>query len=226
MLRSAKELVGFTIGASDGEIGRVETLYFDDRHWTVRYIVVDTSGWLSRHRVLVSPVCVRRPEWPARRLPVALTRSRIQASPTIDAHRPISRQFEVAFSQYYGVASYWPMSGDQRLRGTEEVRGGPLHATDGAVGHVEDFLVEDLTWRIRYLAVDTGTWWPGQRVLVAPEWIDGMDGEHAAVMLALPRDVIRNAPQYDGSRPLDRAYERRLYNFYGHSGYWEERAAA
>jgi hypothetical protein len=225
MLQSAKGLVGFTIGASDGDIGRVETLYFDDRHWTGRYFVVDTSGWLSRHRVLVSPACVRRPEWPAQRLPVALTKSRIQGSPTVDAHRPISRQFEITFSQYYGIPSYWPVSGDQRLLGTEEVRGAALHATDGVVGHVEDFLVEDLTWRIRYLKIDTGNWWPGKRVLVAPEWIERMSEEDSTVVVAVPRDVIQSAPEYDSSRPLDRAYEQRLYDFYGHSGYWELAAA-
>ncbi len=229
MLRSAKGLVGFTIGASDGDLGQVETLYFDDQHWTVRYFVVDASGWLSRHRVLVSPVCVRRPEWPARRLTVALTKTQVQASPNVDAHRPISRQFEIAFSQYYGIPYYWPTSDagvGAPARRPEEVRGYALHATDGALGHVEDFLVEDLTWRIRYMNVDTGNWWPGKRVLVAPEWIERMSWEDSAVVVALSRDVIKSAPEYDATRPLDRAYEQRLYDFYGHSGYWEERAAA
>jgi hypothetical protein len=227
MLRSAKSLVGFTIGASDGDMGRVETLYFDDQQWTVRYFVVDTSGWLTSDRILVSPVCVRRPEWQTRRLAVALTKTQVQASPSVDTHRPISRQYEIAFAQYYGIPSYWPTSSvDQHLRSTEDVRGYSLHATDGAVGHVEDFLVEDLTWRLRYMAVDTRNWWPGTRVLVAPEWIEPMSWEDSAVVVALPRDVIKNAPEYDPSRPLERAYEQRLYDFYGRWGYWEERAAA
>lgn len=227
MLRSARGLVGFTIGASDGDMGQIETLYFDDQHWTVRYFVVDTSEWLSGHQGLVSPVCVRRPEWQARRLPVALTRAQVQAGPSVDAHRPISRQYEIAFSQYYGIPSYWPTASvDEHLRSTEDVRGYSLHATDGALGHVEDFLVEDLTWRIRYMKVDTGNWWPGTRVLVAPEWIERVGWQDSAVVVALPRDVIKNAPEYDSAQALDRAYEQRLYDFYGHSGYWEERAAA
>ncbi len=227
MLRSAKGLMGFTIGANDGAVGEVETLIFDDQQWTVRYFVVDTGGWRTGHRVLISPVCVRRPQWPARRLLVAPTKAQVQASPSVDAHRVISRHFEIAFAQYYGIPYYWPSEvEDQRLRSTEHVLGYALHATAGALDHVEDFLVEDLTWRIRYMEVDTRNWWPGKRVLVAPEWIERVSWEDSAVMVALPRDVIKNAPEYDVSHPLDRAYEHRLYDFYGRSGYWEERAAA
>src|SRR5438477_778270 len=79
MLRSATALVGFTIGASDGDIGEVEALYFDDQQWTIRYLVVDTGRWLGRPRALVSPVCVRRPPWPERRLPIALTMAQLKA---------------------------------------------------------------------------------------------------------------------------------------------------
>jgi hypothetical protein len=256
MLRSTKGIVGFTISASDGDIGRIEALCFDDQHWTVRYFVVDTSWWLTGRRVLVSPVCVRRPDWERRRLPVALTKAQVQASPDVDTHRPISRQFEVAFSQYYGIPHYWPtyleaasypltppaVPGrvaneiqahleqqeveDRHLRCIEEVRGYSLRATDGGLGHVEDFLVEELTWRIRYLDIDTRNWWPSKHVLIAPEWIEAVSWQDAAVHVALPSETIRDAPPYDPSRPLDRKYEQKLYAYYGLSGYWEERAAA
>jgi hypothetical protein len=256
MLRSVEALVGFTISASDGDLGRVEALYFDDQHWTVRYFVVETGGWLADRRVLISPVSVRRPEWERRRLPVALTTAEVQASPSVDTRRPISRQYEIAFSRHYGIPHYWPgylgalpypltpprVSGaitnelqahveqqeieDQHLRSTEDVRGYCLATTDGDLGHVDDFLVEDLTWRIRYLDVDTRNWWPGKHVLVAPEWIEAVSWGDSAVHVALSSDTIRNAPPYDASRPVDRRYEQRLYGYYGRAGYWEERAAA
>ena len=256
MLRSVRGLVGFSISASDGDIGRVETLYFDDQQWTVRYFVVDTGGWLRGRRVLISPVCVRRPDWERHRLPVALTRAQVQASPGVETHRSISRRFEMAFSEYYGIPYYWPAAmgatpypltpravrdrvadeiqarleteeaEDQHLRSTEDVRGYALRATDGAFGHVEDFLVEDLTWRIRYLDVDTRNWWPSKHVLIAPEWIEAVSWQDSAVHVALPSDVVRGAPAHDHSRPLDRAEEHRLYAHYGRAGYWEERAAA
>jgi hypothetical protein len=238
MLRSTQELVGFTISTSDGDIGRVEALFFDDEQWTVRYFVIDTGGWLMGRRVLVSPGSVRRPEWERRRLPVALTKAQVLASPDVDARRPISRQFEAAFSEYYGIPLYWPTSAPDaggspaavastaHLRSTEEVRGYSLRATDGALGHVEDFLVEDLTWRLRYLDVDTRNWWPGKRVLIAPEWIEDVSWQDSAVVVALPVDTIRSAPPYDPSRPVDREYEQKLHAHYGRAGYWQERAAA
>jgi hypothetical protein len=232
MLRSTQELLGCTISASDGDIGRVEALYFDDEQWTVRYFVVDTRGWLTGRRVLVSPASVRRPEWDRRRLPVALTKAQVQASPEVETHRPISRQFETAFSEYYGIPSYWPTpfpagtAAAASLRSTEEVRGYGLRAADGALGHVEDFLVEDLTWRIRYMVVDTRNWWPGKRVLIAPQWIEEVSWQDSAVFVALSGDTIRSAPPYDPSRPVDRAYEQSLYAHHGRPGYWQERAAA
>jgi len=256
MLRSTKALVGFTISASDGEIGGVKALYFDDQHWTVRYFVVETGGWLADQSVLISPVCVRRPEWERRRLPVALTTAEVKESPKVDTRRPISRQYEIAFSRHYGIPHYWPghvgalpypltpplVSGaitnevqahveqqeieDQHVRSTEDVRGYRLSTTDGDLGHVEDVLVEDLTWRIRYLDVDTRNWWPGKHVLVAPEWIEAVSWADSAVHVALSSDTVRNAPPYDASLPVDRRYEQTLYGYYGRAGYWEERAAA
>lgn len=226
MLRSTKGIVGFTISASDGDIGRVDALYFDDQHWTVRYFVVDTRWWLTGRRVLVSPVFVRRPDWDRRRLPVALTKAQVQASPDVETHQPISRQFEAAFCQYYGIPSYWQRGEDRHLRSTEDVPGYELRAIDGGLGRVEDFLVEDLTWRIRYLDVDTRNRWPSKHVLVAPEWIEEVSGQDATVSVALPSDTVRNAPPYDRARPVDREYEQSLYAYYGRSGYWEERAAA
>jgi len=256
MLRSVNALVGFTISASDGDLGRVEALYFDDQHWTVRYFVVDTGGWLRDRRVLISPVCVRQPDWDRRRLPVALTMAEVQASPSVDTRRPISRQYEIAFAQHYGIPRYWPEyvgalpsplappivpgpfmnelgahveareAEDQHLRSTEEVRGYRLGTIDGDLGHVDDFLVEDLTWRIRYLDVDTRNWWPGKHVLVAPEWIEEVDWQDATVRVAPTSDTLRSAPPYAASRPLDRGYEHKLYAHYGRAGYWEERAAA
>jgi hypothetical protein len=115
---------------------------------------------------------------------------------------------------------------DRHLRSTEDVRGHRLTTTDGDLGHVEDVLVEDLTWRIRYLDVDTRHWWPGKHVLVAPEWIEAVSWGDSAVHVALSSDTIRHAPAYDASRPVDRPYEQALYRHYGHAGYWEERAAA
>jgi hypothetical protein len=107
MLRNAKDLHGFTIRATDGEFGTVEQVYFDDDTWAVRYLIVETGDWLVGRVVLISPISVVQTDWRAQRLNVALTKKQVANSPDINTHRPVSRQHEAAYNQYYGYPSYW-----------------------------------------------------------------------------------------------------------------------
>ena len=81
MLRNVTHLKGFAIRATDGEIGTVDQFYFDDESWAIRYLVVNTGGWLSGRLVLVSPIALRQAEWQSKRLDVALTKKQIEDSP-------------------------------------------------------------------------------------------------------------------------------------------------
>ena len=58
MLRKMKDLKGFSIGARDGDIGEANDFIFDDKNWTVRYLVADTNRWLPGRKVLISPIVV------------------------------------------------------------------------------------------------------------------------------------------------------------------------
>jgi hypothetical protein len=107
MLRNAKELHGFTIWATDGEFGNVDQLYFDDETWAVRYLIVETGDWLVRRAVMISPISVVHADWQAKRLDVALTKKQVANSPDINTHKPVSRQHEAAYNQYYGYPQYW-----------------------------------------------------------------------------------------------------------------------
>ena len=102
MLRSLKDFTGFTIGATDGDMGQVATWYFDDASFTIRHLVVDTGGWLSGRKVLISPRALRDIDWDAKRIHAALTKTQVQQSPDIDADRPVSRQQESEYDRYYG----------------------------------------------------------------------------------------------------------------------------
>ena len=102
-----KHLKDFAIHATDGELGSVHQLYFDDETWAIRYLIVDTGGWLGGRRVLISPFSVIRTDWDAKRLDVALTRKQVENSPDIDTHRPVSRQHEAEYLGYYGFPYYW-----------------------------------------------------------------------------------------------------------------------
>jgi hypothetical protein len=108
MLRNAKELHGLKIQATDGEIGTVDQFYFEDETWAIRYLTVDTGGWLGGRQVLISPISVLGiPDWQAKRLDVALTKKQVENSPDIDTHQPVSRQNEIAYFGYYGYPFYW-----------------------------------------------------------------------------------------------------------------------
>ena len=107
MLRNAKELHGLTIRATDGEIGTVDQFYFEDETWAIRYLTVDTGGWLGGRQVLISPISVLGvPDWQARRLDVALTKKQVETSPDINTHQPVSRQHEIEYFGYYGYPFY------------------------------------------------------------------------------------------------------------------------
>jgi len=107
MLRSIKQLYGDKLGGSDGEIGHVKDFYFDDRNWAIRYLVADTGSWLPGRQVLLSPYSLGRLDQAERVLRVNLTRKQIEDSPSIDMHKPVSRQYEEAYYQYFGWPYYW-----------------------------------------------------------------------------------------------------------------------
>ena len=111
MLRNVKDLRGFALLASDGVIGKVDDLYCDDEDWGIRYLVVNTGSWLSNRKVLISPIAVGHAGWMAKRLPVALTRAQVEGSPDIDTEKPVSRQHEAEYFEYYGYPYYWGGAG-------------------------------------------------------------------------------------------------------------------
>jgi hypothetical protein len=253
MLRNVSRLKAFEIRAKDGEVGTLDQLYFDDETWAIRYLVVDTGIWLRGRLVLVSPIALRQVEWESRRLDVALTKKQIEGSPSIDTHKPVSRQHEAVYMGYYGYPYYWggpnlwglasypagltvqreavteaevsqaragKESADSHLRSTLEVTGYHIEAADGEIGHVRDFIVDDETWAIRYLEVDTHNWWPGKKVLVSPQWINRVSWPDSKVYVDLTRESIQNGPEWIESIPVTREYEHRLYDYYARSPYW------
>lgn len=113
-----------------------------------------------------------------------------------------------------------PEDKDRVLRSAQEVEGYHIQAADGEIGHVHDFIMDDETWTIRYLVVDTRNWLPGRKVLLAPDWITAVHWAESDVTISLSRDAIRNAPEFDPSVPVNRKYEQSLYDYYGRPVYW------
>ena len=256
MLRSVNDLAGYSIEASDGEIGSVVEFYFDDENWTVRYLVAHTGGWLMGRKVLISPAALGDVDWESKRLWVNMTKQRVQDSPDIDTDKPVSRQQEMKYYDYYNYPYYWggpylwgpvgypryaaayPAAApstvkneidsaarnkdDVHLRSTREVTGYYIDALDGDIGHVDDFLIDDETWTIRYLVVDTKNWWPGKKVLISPEWIRSVSWSETKVFVDLSREAIKNGPEYNPSDSPGRDYEKHLYEHHHHPDYLSE----
>jgi hypothetical protein len=107
MLREVSTLKGLTVNATDGEIGSVYDVYFDAKQWTVRYFVVDTGTWLAGRRVLISPMSLRAGAVVEDRLNVGLSKTQVEQAPSWDTDKPVSRQHEIAFAQYYDHPYYW-----------------------------------------------------------------------------------------------------------------------
>jgi sporulation protein YlmC with PRC-barrel domain len=254
MLRSLKDLETYTVNATDGDVGTVSNFLFDDEHWTVRYLIVETDRFFGRQQVLVSPTAFRQADWSTRRFHVALTREQIKGTPSVDADKPVSRQHEREFHRYYGYPQYWGWAGtaglvgypgslaqsgweerpaegsddsnDVHLRSAWEVRGYQIEGGDGPIGHVADFVVDDESWAIRYLVIDTRNWWFGKKVLIAPHWASRIDWDEKQVSVDLSRQAIKDSPTWDPSAGVNRQYESRLYDYYGRPVYWDDNLSA
>lgn len=252
MLTNNKKLKGLIVRASDGEIGSIDQLYFDDQSWAIRYLTAETGTWLEERKVLISPYSILQMDWEAGRIDVSLTHKQIEQSPNINTQLPVSRQHEAEFYSYYGYPYYWegpylwgplyspngmvaltatqemaaPAEGipkeslDFHLRSTEAVSGYNIEAKDGAIGHVERFIVDDETWAIRYLEVATTNFWPGKKVLISPAWVERVSWEDSKVFVAATREAIKNCPEYDDAKPINREYENKIYFHYGRPPYW------
>ena len=107
MLDKAKMLKGYKLHSRDGEVGEVEEFYFDDHHWIVRYLVVDTGNWLTGRKVLISPYSVAAVNRQGKYISVNLTQKQIEDSPSWNTDKPVSRQFEESYGGYYGWPECW-----------------------------------------------------------------------------------------------------------------------
>ena len=253
MLFTVKTLKGYKLDAIDGDVGRVKEFYFDDRHWTVRYLVADTGCWLPGRQVLISPYALGsiNKDIYQQQIGIILTKKQIQDSPSLNSDMPVSRQFEESYYGYYSWPRYWSgtyswgshpyierdhekwekfnqdeKTWDAHLRSTHAGTGYHIQANDGGIGHVEDFIIDDETWAIRYLMVNTRNFWPGKAVLISPQWIERVSWGERKVFVNLSRETIKHSPQYTEEFLLTRDFEAELHQYYHRQGYWLDELVA
>ncbi len=214
------------VWASDGRVGVVDDLYVEDGLGSIRYFVVDTGGWLMGQRVLVAATAVTGIDHINGRMSVGLTKAQVENGPAADSRAVSSGgsrgdtadQYE--WPHYHGPDVYedrtvmgafvWaPPRNPVREPPPEEAPSGPMlrsvrelcgyHilATDGKIGHVDDFVIEQDGWKVRNLVVDTRNWLPGRRVLIAPEMTTGIEFRRRTISVSLDRQGVRSATPFD-----------------------------
>lgn len=252
MNRNIKNLVGFNLKETDGEIGNIEDFYFDDITWKVRYLVVRTGNWFTGRKVLISPKSLQKADWENEEFLINLTQDQIKNSPDIDTEKPVSRQQEEALYSYYPWGNYWgtdptehgagifgsmpsdlynsevdraeiqtPVraeNNDQHLRSTDNLTGYKIHATDGEIGKVVDYIIDDTNWEIKFLVIESGSWLESRKVLISVQWIREVNWDNSLVVVSVTTGEVKNSPKFNIDDILDESYERSLYDYYGKPG--------
>lgn len=194
MQRNLNSLLGLKLEGTDGEIGKLIDFYFDDISWIIRHLILKTGSWFSERDVLISPEAVEHSHWEPGILSVRLTKDQMLKSPKIETDKPVARQQEIEiyghnlWQPYWGNNFYttglWDINAqaqsndknekekhernghNRHLRSTQVVTGFDIQARDGGIGHVIDFIFDDLSWQISHVAVDTHNWIGGKKILI------------------------------------------------------------
>lgn len=254
MLKSVKELEGYPVSAAGGDSGKIVSFLLENERWIVRYLLVELE--VVARQVLISPMSLAPVASTEKCFALALTADEVGHSPLIDLDEPVSRRHELELSRYYGTPPYWGQAGTWgseddpslladsgagggaeseagvdglHLRSIRELRGFQVQGDDENIGHVEDVIVDVQTWQVRYLVVDTRTWWFGNKALVAPSWARSVDWSSRQIHVDFSRAAIKEGPVWRSSVAIDRALETQLHDYYGMPGYWvrvDERAEA
>jgi hypothetical protein len=233
-LRSTNDLTGYWLHAVDGPIGKVREVYFDDADWRVRHLVVDARGALRSRRVLVSPGAVTAIEPERRVIHVALTRAEVRGRPASDTDQPVAVQhrtekrarhpwaLELGAEALASVPealeppAFAPLNADgtpfdPHLRTTKVVTRLSLRATDGVVGRIDDLIVDEASWTVRYLVVELDG---GRRVVLPPPGVRQILVDEKVVTTDLPRGVVAAGPVLDPAVKFTQQYERAVRGYY------------
>jgi uncharacterized protein YrrD len=227
MLHLAQKVTGATVHGIDGDIGTLEDFYFEEDRWTVRYLLVDTGKWFSGKRVLISPMSVpngwgRQGVRLSLNKDQVWNSPEFKESDALSLQGETQVLMYYGYPDYWGSSSIWggfesptaliaatprPTTTStstnsfdpeaRHLRSIKKSTGFHLHARDGEIGHVDDFLIGQESWRIRYLLVDTSNWIGGRAVIVSPDAVERIDKDRSLLYVAADRDAIKKAPELE-----------------------------
>ena len=239
MLNQARALEGYRVVSPGGKVGRVKEFYFDDQHWVIRYLLVSMGDWRAERWVPIPPCALGAVLRDEKRIAIGWTARQIEEGASVNHAGPASPLFEEARTAHPG----WPVQPggprrhglpasslrdpgercgpagpehgwDTHVRSTHDLSGYQTQAVDGEGGHVEDVVIDDETWAIRYLIINTHGLWPGRRALVSAQWVERISWGEARVFVKLAREAIRHSTEFSEEALRTRDYETRLHRHY------------
>lgn len=236
MIISSKQLTHFGIHATDDKIGGIRDILFDDEAFTVRYLVADTNTWLPLSRkVVISPISVAKLDTEIGSVHIDMTVGTLRNSPSIDDHKPVSREFEESLFKYFGYGYYWIGPGawgefahpnelvelqqeevdekhknerkENHLRSCNEVTGYEVATQTDNVGHISSFIIDNASWKIVAIVVDTNNWLPGGKHLaLLPSDITDIDWAAHHVTVPLTQEALLQRPEIDQNKLCEAGY--------------------
>ncbi|RUM32687.1 MAG: PRC-barrel domain containing protein [Alteromonas sp.] len=236
MIISSKQLTHFSIHALDDKVGGIRDILFDDETFTVRYLVADTNTWLPLSRkVVISPISVKQLDEDSESVHINMTVDTLKNSPSIDEHKPVSREYEENLFKYFGYGYYWigpgawgefahpnelvelqraeesetenPKKSTNHLRAVGEVGGYEVATTTDNVGHISNFVIDTESWKIIMLVVDTNNWLPGGKHLaLLPSDIESIDWAAHSVVVNLSHDELVDRPEVESEKISEEGY--------------------
>jgi len=246
MLRHASKIIGCDVVSSDGSVGKVHDILFDEVSWTFQHLVADIGSWLAGERVLLPLAAVGEVDEVERQLQVHLTKGEIEHCSGVSTCTTASEEAQVLLGKYWmwtttSFAHLPPEASrvmdseatadekeevedkvESRLRSVRESDGYHIAAPDGDIGHLTELVVDSDTWQIQYLVVNTGNWLLRRNVLIPRAALESIHWADRKVHLSITKNEIKNSPEYDPKEMLDRDYEQTLHDHYGHRPYWQE----
>jgi len=240
MLWNASALNGYPIKATDGQLGTVAGVMYDESDWSIRWLVADTGDWLSGRRALLPVAALGQPDPDRHHLPVNLTMRQVAECPDFDASEPLSQETETMVRNYYDLPN-----GDDRVPADGEIARGPsrvlvaapagldvtrdgshvhrisgitgdsIEAADGDIGHAEDFPIDSTLWQVRFLTVHASSWWTDEKRLISPLSIDWIDRARSIIHLDVTCQKEKDSPPYVAAETVDGAFDELFHTDYG-----------
>lgn len=212
MKRTIESLTGYSIGGTDGVIGSVGELYFDDMTWQIRYWVIDTGKWLPGRKVLIPPQVILGLDWKNKIIETSLTIHQIKNSPAPDADKPVSLQEE---SKSFGYSpNYWflPAMNDEvgltnqpggdslpncHLRSSRALIGYQVQGRDNYLGTITDFIIEFDTQKLSHIVVDGRAWLHSNYLLIGVESVLRIEWATSSMTVELGKVEIKDFGRYN-----------------------------